>query len=191
MKIFLSLLVAALIVGGVWFWANNGSLEEQVTEVENTPLTALEPDAGGQEDEISPMPTATPEAQEPISPPIARVQATPTPTPAPVFRTVNQLNSSGESGVVAITVDANGRAVVSFNVVGAPAGIGQPAYIYRGVCSSAQEVVYRLEPLINGSSSTTLDVSFNSLVNGEGSLAIIIHKSVEELEHRFACAQLR
>ena len=203
MKTFLVIL---LIIGLGWagwsYWGKDQVNDIAVVNTE-TPYPTFTPlGQGGEgpepEDFVDETPTPTPVRTPVLTPrPTPLRTPTPTPTPAPtpvlVFRDVTEMNGSGEHGKMLISADAQGRAVINFNVVGTPAGVLQPAYIYRGAsCSASTEVVFQVNPLMNGSSYTALPVQANDLLFGsDGSLRLVIFQSYAEGSARAACAVIR
>ena len=186
-----ALLIIAVIWGGCYVWSQRGNDETAVAT--ETPSPTFFRGEGGQDienesvpfdqDMESPVPTPTPIVI------FRTVTPQPTPTPVLAFRAVNSLNGSGQFGVALISADVNGNAKVWFNVNGSPAGVLQPAFIYLGTnCMTADVLGFRLEPLFDGSSTTTLNIKASNLL--AGNYVIVIHKSADEMETRFACAQI-
>lgn len=202
------LLVILLIIGLGWagwsYWGRDQANDIAVVNTE-TPYPTFTPLGQGGEgpepedfvdEEGTPTPTpaitAIPRATiTPLRTP------TPTPTPAPtpvlVFRDVTEMNGTGEHGKMLISADAQGQAVINFNVVGTPDGVLQPAYIYRGAsCNTSTDVVFQVNPLMDGSSYTALPVPANDLLFGsDGSLRLVIFQSYSEGSARAACAVIR
>ena len=197
MKTFFALLLIAIVGWGGWYiWHDNGTDDQTALISTDTPyptFTSLGQGGEGPEpsDIVNPTPTPTPQRT-----PVPTVRRTPTPTPSPapllVFRDVTSMNGSGENGVMLIHTNEQGQAVIDFNIVGAPAGIYQPAYIYRGAsCEGDVEAVFGLNALINGSSSTVLPIRAIDLVSGSDPLRLVIHESASQMNTRFACAVVR
>ncbi len=97
-------------------------------------------------------------------------------------------NNSGESGKVTLKQD-NGVFTVTISLNSESSNIPQPAYIYRGKCPDVGAIKYMLNPVINGSSTTALQVSLDQLKKQEP-LAITVHKSKQEITQYIACGDL-
>lgn len=97
-------------------------------------------------------------------------------------------NDSGETGTVILT-EENGKVTVRINTLGYPKDTTQPAHIHVGECPEVGAVKYPLTSLVNGSSETSLDVTFDQLKN-ELPLGINIHKSTSEAKVYTACGDL-
>jgi len=94
-------------------------------------------------------------------------------------------NDSGQSGVATLT-EIEGQTSVLIETTGAAADIPQPAHIHEGPCAELGGVNYPLTNVVNGSSETTVDVSFEQLAK-ELPLAINVHKSGPEIGVYVAC----
>ncbi len=203
MKTFIGLVIVAVIAGGGWYWLSNNNETEVSVEATESPIATL-PGLGGEGPEpinfTEPPEATAEESVQPIAtptrvPPVFRTPTpTPTPSPAPllVFREVTEMNATGEHGVMLVTADAQGRAVINFNVVGTPAGVIQPAYIYRGAnCQVSGEVIFGINPLMNGSSMTILPIRATELLFGSGDpLRLVVHLTADNTT-RAACAVIR
>lgn len=102
--------------------------------------------------------------------------------------TLNEQNSSGQSGKVTIT-EVNGKAKVILNITGKPSNIAQPAHIHLNSCSNIGGVKFALTSVTNGASQTTLDVSIADLLVGLP-LSINVHKSAAESSVYVACGDI-
>ena len=183
MKIFTSLLVLGVIALGAWLWWSRGSTE---VALEPSPSTYVLDSTTE-----TPTPFLTSEATPYVSPtPLGQGGAGPLPVRAPVFVAMSSTNGSGEYGVAAVLANDNDLAQVSFNLVSAPVGVYQHAYIMHGTCASLGSIAYALEPLINGSSITTLDADFLDVTRSQGSLAIVVYSPDDQVGIPYACGQL-
>ena len=192
-----TLLVVLTVVGvgilGWLYWDYRSVNPEPVP----SSLTAL--DDLSSTDTPSPTPLMLDVTPAPIVTPIPstpRPTATPTPTPSPritgpIFVSMNAQNSSGQFGTAAIVTTENGKAAVGFNLVGGPVGIYQAAYIYSGTCAGLGSTRYNLNPLMNGSSYTVLNVDIDTLMRTEGHLAIVVYESHQGFLHPFSCGQIK
>lgn len=98
--------------------------------------------------------------------------------PQPFAISINELNKSGQSGT-AVLKEINGKANVVITLNGQPKDIQEPSQIRAGSCDKPGDVKYTLNPVRNGSSITTLNVSLNQLTS-ELPLLIDVHKSEKE-----------
>lgn len=80
--------------------------------------------------------------------------------------------------------------IVTINVTGYTTNLEQPAHIHTGTCPTPGEIVYPLEDIVAGVSTTTLiDVTLEQL-NDELPLAINVHKSDAESNVYTACGDV-
>ncbi len=97
-------------------------------------------------------------------------------------------NDSGESGK-AILVEENNQVTVTISLDDSPEDVSQPAHIHLGSCPEVGGVQYPLTNILNGESTTTIDVTLDQL-KSELPLAINIHKSVDEAGVYVSCGNL-
>ncbi|MDA0263284.1 MAG: CHRD domain-containing protein [Chloroflexi bacterium] len=83
--------------------------------------------------------------------------------------TLDELNGSGQSGFATLTARGGQTEVV----VSATAGISALAHIHSGSCATLGGVVHALADTSGGISSTTVDATLESLINGD--FAINLH----------------
>jgi cytochrome c oxidase subunit 2 len=102
--------------------------------------------------------------------------------------TLETLSSSGQTGSVEINDEA-GRAVVLVTVVGEPKGATEPAHIHVGKCPAPGDVKWSLNSVVDGKSTTTLDVGVDELL-AAGDIAVNVHKSASEIATYVACGDL-
>ena len=87
-------------------------------------------------------------------------------------------NNSGEDGTVVLSGMPNGTTQVEITLNGA-AGLTQPAHIHLGNCSKLDpNPVYTLHDVVNGQSTTTLNVQIGDLLGGR--YAVEVHKSASD-----------
>lgn len=97
-------------------------------------------------------------------------------------------NNSGETGTAVLT-ELNGKTTVLITVVGEPAGASQPAHIHDGQCGpTLGKVVYPLSDVVNGVSTTTLNVTIAQLKAAKYGLNG--HKSAAEIGTYTFCGNL-
>ena len=77
---------------------------------------------------------------------------------------LNAVGGSGESGC-ATPRGGNGVIFLAIKVTGEPAGAKQPSHIHRGKCGSNGPVALPLTPVVNGTSSTTMQQSPDPVLN--------------------------
>ena len=103
--------------------------------------------------------------------------------------TLSQQNESGETGAATL-VEENGQVVVTLSMLGFPQDTPQPAHIHVGVCPDVGAVMYPLTNVVNGESTTTLEVTLAQL-ESELPLGINVHKSAAEASVYTACGDLQ
>lgn len=95
---------------------------------------------------------------------------------------------SSESGTATLTEEA-GKVTVVLSLTGGPTTTPQPAHIHVGKCPEVGVVKYPLTNVVDGKSTTTLDVTLSKLL-GELPLGINVHKSVPEVKVYTACGDI-
>lgn len=96
-------------------------------------------------------------------------------------------NNSNETGTATLTTMGNNQTKVVLKMNNAPSN-DQPAHIHSGSCSNPGGIKYSLNPVRNGMSETTINVSMRQLVR-ERPLAINVHKSNSE-EISYSCGNI-
>ena len=97
-------------------------------------------------------------------------------------------NGSGENGTVTLTAVGD-KTRVDVALVGAPAGVAQPVHVHDGPCAKLNpKPKYPLTTMVDGVSSTTLDVPMSSLT--AGGFAVNAHKSTTEVGTYVSCGDL-
>ena len=97
-------------------------------------------------------------------------------------------NGSGQSGTATITGTDDGKIMVMVQLSNGT-GVAQPAHIHRGTCANLDpRPAYPLTSVTNGVSDTMVDVSTETLLNGE--YAINVHKSAAEASVYVACGDI-
>lgn len=101
--------------------------------------------------------------------------------------TLSEQNDSGQSGTMTLEeVGGQLRVTLDLTDVG---NVPQPAHIHAGACPNPGAVTYPLTNVVNGTSTTMLDISFDELT-GEKPLAVNVHKSAAESSVYTACGDL-
>jgi hypothetical protein len=99
------------------------------------------------------------------------------------------LNDSGVTGSVTLTDEGGTRTRVEVKVEDG-GNTDMPAHLHPGTCAAlVPQPKFPLENVRNGSSVTVVAASFAELTNG--SLAVNLHKSVDDLATYTACADIR
>jgi hypothetical protein len=94
------------------------------------------------------------------------------------------LNGSGESGTA--TLHAQGSKTVVVIKLSNGTGIEQPAHFHVGTCDKYQpRPLYPLEDVVDGKSTTTLNVPIDKLTAGD--LIVNVHKSYADIATQAAC----
>jgi hypothetical protein len=101
-----------------------------------------------------------------------------------VVVTLNALNGSGESGTATLRAQG-GKTVVVIKLANG-SGIEQPAHFHVGTCDKYQpRPLYALEDVVNGQSTTTVNVPIDKLTGGD--LIVNVHKSYADIATQAAC----
>lgn len=94
------------------------------------------------------------------------------------------LNGSNENGTATLRADGQ-KTIVTIKLSGG-SDIEQPAHFHAGTCDHYQpRPRYPLEDVVNGKSTTTLDVPIEKLTAGD--LIINVHKSYADIATQAAC----
>jgi hypothetical protein len=108
---------------------------------------------------------------------------------SPLTITLNQQNNSGESGTAVLTDLGNGQTKVDVTITGEPEGLSQPEHIHKGTCDNLDvNPAYALQPLVNGKSTTVVQVSLSDLLVTP--YAINGHKSAQEISTYVFCGSI-
>jgi hypothetical protein len=105
-------------------------------------------------------------------------------TPNVVVVPMAALNGSGESGTTTLKAAGN-KTIVTIKLSGG-SGIEQPAHFHTGTCDKyTPRPLYPLDDVVNGASTTTLDIPLSKLIGGD--LIINVHKSYADIATQAAC----
>ena len=99
--------------------------------------------------------------------------------------------SEGPFQIGAATLTAvDGQTQVVINIEPSPEGadVEQPVHIHDGSCSELGTVVYPLSNVVDGSSTTTVDATLESLRIGD--FAVNVHKSPDEAAVYVSCGDV-
>jgi hypothetical protein len=94
------------------------------------------------------------------------------------------MNGSGESGTATLKPNGN-KTVVVIKLAGGSA-VEQPAHFHAGTCEKYEpRPLYGLNDVVNGTSTTTVNVSIDKLT--AGNLIINVHKSYDDIATQTSC----
>jgi hypothetical protein len=97
-------------------------------------------------------------------------------------------NGSTEAGTVMLTAMGD-KTRVDVAIANAPTDVPQPAHIHEGSCAKLDpKPKYPLSPVVDGTSTTTVDVPMAQLV--AGGFAVNVHKSAKEIPVYVSCGEL-
>jgi hypothetical protein len=91
---------------------------------------------------------------------------------------------SDQNGTATLTAKGN-QTVVALNIKPGPSGVAQPAHIHAGDCPVPGDVKYPLTNVVDGKSTTTVDVKLSDLL--KGGFAINAHQSAQDIGKYVAC----
>ncbi|HZV79675.1 MAG TPA: hypothetical protein VFF60_08670 [Candidatus Binatus sp.] len=109
--------------------------------------------------------------------------------PAAVTVPIAAQNGSGQTGVATLTATSDNKTKVDISMNGEPSGANEPAHIHPGPCKTLNPAPkYPLNPIVNGKSSTVVDVPISSLQTG--AMAINVHESSAAIQNYVACGNI-
>jgi len=98
-----------------------------------------------------------------------------------------EFDGSGQTGTATLTADGEQTRVVI--AVDSPLSDSQPAHIHEGTCDDlTPEPAYGLPNMAAGSSDSTVDVSLDTLTDGD--YAINLHMSDDDLATYTSCGEI-
>ncbi len=107
----------------------------------------------------------------------------------PLTVTLNEQNSSGETGTTTLSDLGNGMVRVEVTVSGAPAGVSQPMHIHEGTCANLTAAPkFPLNNLENGTSTTEISTTLEALLASPH--ALNGHKSAAEPQVYVFCGDI-
>jgi predicted lipoprotein with Yx(FWY)xxD motif len=92
-----------------------------------------------------------------------------------------------QPGTARLTAKGN-QTDVAITVKAGDAGVAQPAHIHAGACPVPGDVKYPLKDVVDGKSTTTLDVPLAQLL--AGGFAINVHQSAADIGKYVACGAI-
>lgn len=102
-----------------------------------------------------------------------------------------ELGATGSAGLSgkAVLVEENEKTKVMIKLSDDASTGARPAHIHAGECPTPGKVLHPLAGVVNGRSTTLLDVRFDDIL-AAGSTAINVHKSSSELGAYLSCGNL-
>lgn len=128
---------------------------------------------------------------------------TPTPTTAPVEElsepgspdmytyNLTEQNDSGQTGTLTLSDTGTGGVTAVLSMTGGDFLDPQPAHIHVGHCPKPGAVEIPLTNVVDGQSTTELDMSIEDIMAASPELAVNVHKSVAEAGVYTACADIQ
>ena len=92
--------------------------------------------------------------------------------------TLESVGGSGVAGTVMFTESDNNKTTVEINLTGAPAGGNHPAHIHEGVKGSGGPIAFPLQNVVNSTSTTIVDESYDDLMNYNGYVNVHLSDSI-------------
>ena len=106
----------------------------------------------------------------------------------PLTLTMNAQNNSGQTGTAKLN-PAGAKTDVILDIKAGAAGVPQPAHVHDGSCATLGAVKYPLNNVVDGKSTTTIDVDLDTLL--KGTFAVNVHKSGAEATVYVSCADIK
>lgn len=106
----------------------------------------------------------------------------------PQTLTMNAQNNSGQTGTAKLN-PAGAKTDVILDIKAGAAGVPQPAHVHDGTCATLGAVKYPLTNVVDGKSTTTIDVDLDTLL--KGTFAVNVHKSGAEATVYVSCADIK
>jgi len=106
----------------------------------------------------------------------------------PITVTLATQNNSGVSGTATLT-SMGAQTQVVVKVTGEPAGASEPDHIHTGTCANLGAVKYPLANVVNGTSTTMVNVSLDTLT--AAAYAINLHQSAANINTYVACGDIK
>lgn len=109
----------------------------------------------------------------------------------PITFTLDEQNSSGEQGTVTLTDLGGGKTMVQVTVSGQPSESSQPIQVHQGQCGpTLAQIVYPLDDLQGGTSTTTIDMSLAAMTADNANFAINSHRSEQDYTVYVLCGNI-
>lgn len=94
---------------------------------------------------------------------------------------------SGQTGTATLTARGN-QTEVAIDVRPGAAGVAQPAHIHDGTCAANGGVHFPLSNVVDGKSTTTVNVALKDLETGK--LYVNVHRSAQEIATSTSCGDV-
>ena len=107
---------------------------------------------------------------------------------SPAVKIVLGAGRDGDQNGTATLTEKGNQTVVTLAIQPGAAGAIQPAHIHVGQCPAPDAVKYPLTNVVDGKSSTTLDVKLSDLL--KGGMAINVHLSAQDIGKYVACGNV-
>jgi len=113
-------------------------------------------------------------------------------TPRSSTITLKATGSSGQSGTAVLTDIAGNNTRIDITLTGKDTDKSQTAAIFAGTCATqSAQVQYPLSPVVNGKSTTTLNVNIGALIDKVPQAIKIKQDAVDANAPYAACGELR
>ena len=101
---------------------------------------------------------------------------------------LGEIGHSSQHGIATLKAEG-GKTRVTIKLTGGPAD-PQPSHFHTGTCEQyGPRPLYMLQSIVNGESSTTLDIPIDRLTKGD--LVINVHRSLTDIASVTACGVAR
>lgn len=104
--------------------------------------------------------------------------------------TLNEQNGSGQSGTLTLT-ENDSKITAVLDLTGGDFPQPQPAHIHEGVCPSPGAAQFPLSDVVDGHSTTVLNMTMADMLATFPDLAVNVHKSGAESSIYTACGDLK
>ena len=120
---------------------------------------------------------------------LAATTAPPTSTASTVVVPIAQQNKSGQTGSATLTSTSDGKTQVVIALTGEPSGASEPTHIHQGTCKKLNpKPAYPLNDIVNGASTTTVDVPLATLQASQ--FSVNAHQSTTNIGTYVACGEI-
>ena len=128
--------------------------------------------------------------------PLPSIDVPDEPTPTPVVSSSNGITRvvihlspvQGEGQIGSATLTSDGTTTTVEIDVGPITGEAQPVHIHVGKCEDVGSVLHSLQNVVNGKSTTTINLSLDAILTG--AVLVNVHASYADASNYTACGQL-
>ena len=110
--------------------------------------------------------------------------------PATMTVQMNDYSDSGQSGGATIS-ESNSKVTVKLELSGTQYDKPQPAHIHSGGCPRIGPIVYQLEDVVGGVSTTVLDTTIADLLAKSDQLNVNVHHSYDDFKTYTSCGDIK